>query len=453
MDYVLWIELALFVILLCFSGFFSSSETALFSLNPIQFEQMRHDENENLELVQRLLSEPRRLIVTILIGNEFVNVAASVISASIIIQMLGAENKFLNLFIMVPILLLFGEITPKTLALGHNVAFASFQSKPIDLFSKLIFPLRWIVRLIADWITTMIVGSELTRGNIVTEDMISTLAHEAEIEGVLDHQEAKFIDQIFKFGHKTVNEVMTPRSAIFYLSADLPLTEIVKQVRQTKHTTIPIYRDNRDTVVGILFARDLLQVDLTKAMQENRQVQEFVRKPYLVSGSKSAAELFHTFKHDRRSFALVVDEYGGVTGLVTMKSLLEQIFGQIRSLSSAAPMQGLQYLEEQDVYHLDAELRIHDFNREIGAKLSDKHARSLAGLILHHCGELPSVNTVVDIRGEYFCVAEIDNNRITKLLYSRDPSNRLSADIVATMSQNAIADEQLIETGQDGNGE
>ena len=159
MDYVLWFELALFVILLCFSGFFSSSETALFSLNPVQFEQMRHDENKKLELIQRLLSEPRRLIVTILIGNEFVNVAASVISASIIIQLFGAENKFLNLFVMVPILLLFGEITPKTLALCHNTAFASFQSRPIDLFSKLIFPLRWIVRLIADWITTLIVGA------------------------------------------------------------------------------------------------------------------------------------------------------------------------------------------------------------------------------------------------------------------------------------------------------
>ncbi len=453
MDYVLWIELALFVILLCFSGFFSSSETALFSLNPVQFEQMRHDENNKLELIQRLLSEPRRLIVTILIGNEFVNVAASVISASIIIQLFGAENKFLNLFVMVPILLLFGEITPKTLALCHNTSFASFQSRPIDLFSKLIFPLRWIVRLIADWITTLIVGSELTRGNIVTEDMISTMAHEAEIEGVLDHHEAKFIDQIFEFGHKTVGDVMTPRSNIFYLSADLSLLEMVKQIRQTMHTTIPIYRGNRDTIVGILFARDLLNVDHTQDIEGNWKIEEYVRKPYLVSESKAAIELFYSFKKSRRNFALVVDEYGGVIGLVTMKSLLGQIFGHIRSLSSAAPMQGVVHLEDQGVYVLDAEMRIHDFNRELGVKLSDVHAKSLAGLILHRCGELPSVDTLIDIKAGRFCVAEIDNNRITKILFSRNPDHQLSAGLLAKNNNSANNESEPVVNEQKNNRE
>ena len=438
MDYVVWIELALFVILLCFSGFFSSSETALFSLDPVEFEQMRRDEDENLELIQRLLSEPRRLIVTILIGNEFVNVAASVISASIIIQLLGAENKFLNLLVMVPILLLFGEITPKTLALRHNTTFASFQSRPIDLFSKLIFPLRWMVRLIADWITTLIVGSELTRGNIVTEDMITTLAHEAEIEGVLDHQEAKFIDQIFEFGHKTVGDILTPRSAIFYLSADLPLNEIIVQVRMTKHTQIPIYTGNRDTIVGILFARDLLNVDLAQAIEQNRRVEEFVRKPYLVPVTKSAISLFHAFKNSRRSFALVVDEFGGVVGLVTMKSLLGQIFGHIRSLSSAAPMQSVQHLEEQGVYVLEGEMKIHDFNRELGMKLPDKHAQSLAGLILHQYGELPTVDTIVDLEGGRFCVVQLDNNHVTKLLFSRDVNAQISSDMLATINNNPV---------------
>lgn len=142
MDITLVIELVLFAVLMPFSGFFSSSETSLFSLNELQLEQMRREDNSSITPIERMLSEPRRLIVTILIGNEFVNVAASVISAAIVIQLLGAENKLINLFIMVPILLLVGEITPKTLAIRNNVTFASFQARPIDLFARLIAPPR-----------------------------------------------------------------------------------------------------------------------------------------------------------------------------------------------------------------------------------------------------------------------------------------------------------------------
>ena len=166
MDIALIVEIVLFCVLMVFSGFFSSSETSLFSLNEVQLEQMRRDENPRLELITRLLSEPRRLIVTILIGNEFVNVAASVISAAIVIQLMGAENKLINLFIMVPILLLVGEITPKTLAIRNNVAFATFQSPLVELFARLIAPLRWIVRLVSEWFTTLIVeGNAIAAGH------------------------------------------------------------------------------------------------------------------------------------------------------------------------------------------------------------------------------------------------------------------------------------------------
>ncbi len=187
MDWVLVTEVVLFIVLMGFSAFFSSSETAFFSLNPVQLEQMRRDDNPKLVLIKHMLSEPRRLIVTILIGNEFVNVAASVISASIVISLLGAESKYVNLLIMVPILLLVGEITPKTLALRHNVAFATTQSGPITLSARLISPIRWVVRTVADKITTLIVGKERARGSIVTEDLLRTLAHEAAEEGLVDH--------------------------------------------------------------------------------------------------------------------------------------------------------------------------------------------------------------------------------------------------------------------------
>ncbi len=426
MDMEIWFQFGLFWAFVAASGFFSSSETALFSLNSFQLEQMKHDDNPNLSLVKRLLSEPRRLIVTILICNEFVIVASSVLSASIIIETLGPEYSYLNLFVAVPALLLFGEITPKTLALKHNIAFASVQSRPIYLCSKVIFPLRWIVRLVADRLTTLIVGSELNRGNIVTEDMIRTLTHEAESEGVLDHQEAKFVDHIFEFGYKLVSDVMTPRSVISFISVDMPLSEIFNTIRNTRHVAFPVYRGSRDNVIGILFARDLLGVNSNHTKGEEPTLESFLRKPYLVSQNKPAIELFNFFRESKRSFALVVDEFGGIVGLVNMKDLLGQIFGRIRSLSSAAAIRDITFVEDKNVYILDGEIDLHDFNRGFDLKLEKDGVRSLAGYVLNLHGELPAVDTIIETSHGKFCVLEVDHNRILKLLYSQEPDAELS---------------------------
>ena len=147
---------------------------------------MKNANNPKLNLIERMLAEPRRLIVTILIGNEFVNVTASVISTSIIIDLFGAENKLYNLFIMIPILLIFGEITPKTLAIKNKIAFASVECGPIEFFSKLITPLRWLVRHVSDFFITLLIGKERSRGNLVTQDMVRTLAQDAVGKGALD---------------------------------------------------------------------------------------------------------------------------------------------------------------------------------------------------------------------------------------------------------------------------
>ncbi len=222
MDGILYLELLIFAALMAFSAFFSSSETSLFSLTVRQLDQMDRDGNRRISLIRYLLNEPRRLIITILIGNELVNVSASVISAAIVIDLLGAENTWINLLIMIPLLLLVGEITPKSLAIRNIVGFATFQSRPLRAFAWLITPLRAVVRRIADGFITLLVGRERSRGNLITEDMVRTLADEAVGEGALDDQEAQYISQIFDFGNKTVEELITPRAGIFYLSSSLP---------------------------------------------------------------------------------------------------------------------------------------------------------------------------------------------------------------------------------------
>jgi len=418
MDYVLWLEVVLFVCMMGLSGFFSSSETALFSLSNAQLEQMRRDQHRRFGLIQRLLSQPRRLIITILIGNELVNVTASVISAAVVIRVLGAGNKWINLLIMVPLLLLVGEITPKVLAIRHNVAFAGFESRLIDLFARLIRPIRWVVRYVADRFITLIIGKERSRGNIITEDMVRTLAREAVGEGALDRHEAQFIDQIFDFGNKTIEDILTPRSEIFFLPLDRPLKQIVTELSQKRHTKVPIYQEHRDNVCGILHARDLLGIDIEKHALDPHGLQKLLHKPYFVPESKLVADLFRTFQERKLSIALTVDEYGGVTGLVTMEDLLECIFGEIHSPSDAHYQISIKD-REKGRYAVDGSIAIAEFNAEMDSNLSDEWGETIGGLLLHHYGELPPEGARIEFDRFLFTVVEVDENRIKTVEFEK----------------------------------
>ena len=449
MDIALWIELGLFVILIAFSGFFSSSETSLFSLGKLQIEQMRRDDNPRVDFIERLLSEPRRLIVTILIGNEFVNVAASVISAAIVIRLFGAENKLINLAIMVPILLLFGEITPKTLAIRNNITFATFQCRPIQTFAVFIKPLRWLVRLFADWLTTLIVGKERAPGSIVTEDMVRVLAHEAVGEGVLDRNEAQYVDRVFDFGHKTVGDLKTPRSHIFYLSAQMPFRQMVAELRSSRHTRVPVFDGHRDNVLGFLYARDLVGVDVGSLEAKTNAAMEYLRPPYLVAETKLASALFHTFRRRKLSVALTVDEYGGVTGLVTMEDLLECIFGELPSPSDEAEKPEHLKLEDGST-RIPASMTIAEFNRLFESNLSDDGAETVGGVLLRTYGELPAEGVQLTLDKFTFEVIEVAATRIESMLVRRvEPAEGLEERTDAPSSAVGVHNTQESQSPED----
>jgi putative hemolysin len=421
MDMTLMMELAAIAILMGLSGFFSSAETALFSLDERRLEQMRRDSNPRTPLIRKMLSQPRRLIVTILIGNELVNVTASVISAAMIIKLMGAESKWMNLFIMIPLLLLVGEITPKTLAIRNSVRFASFQAPLINFFATLIMPIHWMVRIIADFFITLAVGKERMSGNILTEDMVRTLAVEAVGEGVLDNQEAEFIKLIFDFGDKTVDDISTPLSQIFVLTEDMTGAEMLNALRKTRHTKVPVFDAKEETVKGILFARDLLALNVVEYSDEQIKttITDLIREPYFVPEGKSAASLFHTFRKRRGSIALSVDEYGGVTGLISMEDLLECIFGDIISSSDLVQQGKAKIVKLSDGrFKLDGKVDVEVFNEMTGASLPEEEAETVAGILLNAFGELPSKGSTISIVGWKFTILRVNNQRIAKIVAS-----------------------------------
>ena len=414
METTIIIQLLALGLLLVLSACFSSCETCLFSLSSTQLQQMRRDRNPRIQLIDKLLSEPRRLIATILIGNEFVNVSASVLSASIIIQLFGADKSWLNIVIMVPALLLFGEITPKTLAYSNNVAFATFQSFYIDLFARIISPLRTAVRIVSEFFINRIVKGERSQSNLVTEDMVRSLTNAALGEGSLDSSESRYIHKIFDFGNKTIRDLMIYRSQMVSVNTSMPLTEILDVLKETRHSKLPVFDRDGESLVGVLFARDVVGMDLlTEVGDSGAILKKILRKPYLVPASGKAMSLFRTMRKKRGSLALVTDEFGGIIGLVTLDDLLQCIFGDLPSSSDDKAEEAASLgAQGNGIYRITGSLTLAQFNTVAGTKIKQPNVNTVFGLITHLRGELPAKGDIVETPEVIFTVNEVSPQRI-----------------------------------------
>jgi putative hemolysin len=410
----LYFECGLLVILLGLSGFFSGSETALFSLSKYQLDNLVRKHPTNGTIVRSLLERPRRLIVTILLGNEFVNVAISSISTLIVIRLLGVQTPWINLFIVLPILLIFGEISPKTLAIKRNEGFARIIARPLDFFAHFISPVRWLIRKISDGIVNLFITSSSRRGSILTEDVFKTIVEEGEKEGVIDSLEREYINNIFDFGDTRVDDIMTARANLFCLPVDLSLRDIIKQIKEEHYSKVPIYEDNRDNIIGILFATDLIGLSRDEIDNSATTLKQILHKPLFVPVTKRADELFQLFQKKKISVAIVLDEYGGVQGLVSMEDLLEEIFGEISDEFEAEETQHEKISEH--IFKIEGTMPLTEFNQLLGTEIISEEVETIGGFVFSLFGEFPKPKASITYQNIQFIIDKIDGYRIVSLL-------------------------------------
>jgi putative hemolysin len=326
----IFLQIIAIFILIIFSGFFSGSETALFSLSLIQRERLKKGSNKKNTLIYNLLSNPRELIITILMGNDMINITASVIAANLFVSLLGIEHgRWAAIAVMTPITLIFAEIIPKTLFVVHNERIAPYISIPVYWFSKFITPLRWIFDRGAGVIIKMLgIGKHEPNPPVMEEDFLDMvdLSHE---DGELHLSERDLIHNVFEFSDKNIFEVMTPIEKMFTLPHDMETTEIIKQVKGNLHSRVPVYKTNPDNIAGILYAKDLLKVDLKKLKGSKKLLPLIWRKPYFVSEGQKVDRLFYILKEKRIHMVMCMNEKGKISGVVTMEDLLEELFGEI----------------------------------------------------------------------------------------------------------------------------
>ena len=305
----------------------------MFSLRRVDREQMLRSERRVDKLLIELLAKPRRLIATILIGNESVNVSVSVVMASLVeVLFVGRsdiEMALLATGLALPLLLLIGEITPKSVAIKTSVGWARKTARPLWLFGIVVAPVRIVVRAISEIVVRPFSGSAgKAQTHHLAEDEFRALVDAGSAEGEVDARERRLIHNVFELGDKTVADAMMPRDKVFALSYQLPVARLIREIAAAGYSRVPIYQRTRDNIRGMLYAKDL--VIQGTGLTAPRRLSELLHEPLFVVQTTPLARLFRIFKQRKTHMALVVNEYGKLAGLVTMEDVLEEVFGEIR---------------------------------------------------------------------------------------------------------------------------
>jgi CBS domain containing-hemolysin-like protein len=412
------IRLTLQLLLLLSSAFFAGSETALFSLSRLDLQQLRREHHPHSATLHALLDSPRRLIISILCGNQLVNIAAVANATAILVSLYGPERAgVISVLVMVPLLLLFGEITPKTIAVSNPVRVsASLVAAPMALWVKAIAPLRWAVRGVSERLTTWIVGPERAPENILQLDEFLSIVDQVANEGELHATERSLIYHLLEAGTTEVVHIMTPRTRVDFVDVEQSVPDMVAAFRQLKHSWVPVFKGHHDNIVGFLHIERILPLVLDKADLAALKPSDILLPPVVVPLTKKVDEMFDFFKTTNARAALVLNEFGGVEGLVTMRDVLTFIFGH---LSGEIEGQALYEERDENVYEVPGEMKLVDFNNLTNFGIEDPRMTTIGGVLFRHLDRLPQAGDEVKVEDFWMTVLEAKEQRITRVRVAR----------------------------------
>ena len=405
--------------LLVCSAFFSSSEIALFSLSRLDLQQLRREQNPQSKTIHELLDQPRRLIISILSGNELVNIAATANMAFILSVLYGVDQVMvINLLVMLPLMLLLGEATPKTIAVGNPVRYSTrIVARPLALWIKLIAPIRWAVRGIADRITTLFVGEIKTADNILQVDEFLTLVEQVSEEGTLDDTERALIYNLLEANETEIVEVMTPRTQMAFLNIEMSVPEMVEKFISCRHPRVPVFKTHRDNLVGFVHAEDILRLVLDSEDLESLTPEDIMHPPVVVPLTKKVDEMFDFFQSNRVRAAACLNEFGGVEGFITMRGVLNFIFGDVSGGSKATA--GLYEEKDYNIYEVPGDMKLNDFNNLTNFGIEDPRMTTVGGYAFRLLDRLPREGDYVQSEDILMRIIEMDDHRIARVRVAR----------------------------------
>ena len=414
-DVELTLRILLQVLFLVSSAVFSGSETAMFSLSRIDLQKLRNTRNPRSEIIHAMLDEPRRLIISILCGNELVNIASAANMTAILMTLYGADAGWINILVMVPLLLLVGEVTPKTIAVTFPIMFTTtISARILPRWIAIVTPLREAVRLVSDRVTTLVVGDTVDRENILQSDELRTILEEGEETGIIQATERVLIDNVLEASETEIAHIMTPGPRICFLDAANELPELLKQFRSFEHPRVPVYSGHWDNVIGFLRSEDVLRMLRGGADLDKVKLEEILRPAHFVPPTTKVDEMFNFFQAYNSRAAIVLGEFGEVLGIVTIKDVLTFIFGEITGKIRGSE----EYREDEEGFQVPGDMRLIDFHDLTNIDIDDPVMTTIGGVVFRLFGRLPKEDEKVTYGGCEFRVLEVNGLRISRLRVS-----------------------------------
>jgi len=415
----------LFFVLIGFSAFFSGSESAYFSLSRELIDRLRERGTSGAMRVVRLLDRPRQLLVTILFGNTIVNVAAASVATLLTADLGHALHLphsvaiLIEVIVVTLILLIFSELTPKVIAVKNSYQFAEKVSIPLTFFYYLFLP----ITVVLDKFPALVSGLMATRvkRHFLSKDELRTLIEVSEEHGALEEEEKEMIHSIFEFSKTTVREIMVPRIDMVCVERWAPLEELIQIIKEKGHTRIPVYEQKIDNIVGIIHAKELLPF-INHAKKKEADLGKLARRALFVPDTKRIDELLNELQREKQHMAIVVDEYGGTAGLITLEDVIEEIVGEIQDEYDQENPLFVKLSENK--YLVNAKIDLDELNEELGMKLPvDKNYESLGGLIYEQIGAVPHRKQMVKYGSYKFIVEKVQKNRIVEVIVIKENDN------------------------------
>ena len=365
------------VILLIGSGFFSASETSLMSLSKIRIRHMQEEGVKGAKLVASLIEDSNKLLSTILVGNNVVNIAATSISTSLFMTLLGSNGVPVATAVMTVLVLLFGEITPKTIAANNSEKVAIFVSRPIKVIIFILKPVVWVFNLVTGVIFKILGVKDKSNQPYITEEELKTMVNVGHEEGVLEIEEREIINNVFQFGDMQAKEAMVQRLDMIAINSEDKYEEIIEIFKSEKFSRMPVYNESIDDIIGILNIKDIIFLSDEEIQQFN--IKDYIREPFFTYEFKKITQLLEEMKIEKSQMAIVVDEYGGTAGLITIEDLVEVIVGDIEDEYDEEEEE-IQVIKE-DEYIVDGSIKITDVNELIGVRLESEEFDSIGGYL------------------------------------------------------------------------
>ena len=405
------VQLIILILLLLLSAFFSSSETALTTVNKIRMRTLSESGNKRADRVLRVTDDSGKMLSAILIGNNIVNLSASSLATSLAIHYLGNVGAGIATGILTFLILIFGEVTPKTLATIKADSIALAIAGIIDVLMKILTPVIFIINKLSMGLLFLLRINPKDGSQQMTEEELRTIVDVGQETGVIENEERNMIHNLFDFGDAEAKEIMVPRIDMTFVQVDETYQEVLDVFRQDMFTRLPVYEDTTDNVIGIINMKDfLLEQD-----DETFSVRSMLRDPYFTYEHKNTADLFLEMRKSSISLAIVLDEYGVTAGLITLEDLLEEIVGEIRDEYDADEEDDITQISDREFYVLGS-ANLDDVSDALGYSFESNDYDTIGGYCLGLLGHLPEKNEIIITDDNVLLrIDRMDKNRIERV--------------------------------------